>query len=367
MTQIWFTEPSIEDSTYANRLESPFDWLQRSTIQRAQECRLFLNYNLNKLPQEIASIFFQRLRTNWEDNFFELIVARTLQEQGAEISYEQPTESQKHPDFLARFPDGDVIVEAVAPKYNESEWKAVTEYQPLLGILEQLVPDGWSLWVPELPNLGPAASRKVFKKAATAMLSKLPGLDKGSDEQIEIEFEERLDAGTIHFYARRDLKGNQRKISIEPDFSMMDNSEGRIRRAVHRKRSQVRDSDHPVILAIRAGSATDAEQFDIALFGRTYATLNSLRVQTETGFSPSGEFAAKREGPPTFAGVLAFFEVGFREFPSPMLYEHPRFEGQWPKPIQDLHRRAYDSGQNRIVDNPCSVTLDLRDLKFVQS
>ena len=128
MTQIWFTEPSIEDSTYANRLESPFDWLQRSTIQRAQECRLFLNYNLNKLPQEIASIFFQRLRTNWEDNFFELIVARTLQEQGAEISYEQPTESQKHPDFLARFPDGDVIVEAVAPKYNESEWKAVTEY-----------------------------------------------------------------------------------------------------------------------------------------------------------------------------------------------------------------------------------------------
>ena len=82
------------------------------------------------------------------------------------------------------------------------------------------------------------------------MLSKLPRLDTGSDEQIE--FVEHLDAGTISFYARRDLKGNQRKISIEPAFSMMDNSEGRIRYAVARKRSQVRDSDHPVILAIRS-------------------------------------------------------------------------------------------------------------------
>ncbi len=329
------------------------------------ECRLFLNYNLNKLPQEVASIFFQRLRTNWEDNFFELIVARTLQEQGAEISYEPPTERQRHPDFLARFPEGDVIVEAVAPKYNESEWKAVTEYQPLLGIMEQLVPHGWTLWVLELPNLGPSASKMAFKKAVTAMLSKLPRLDTGSDEQIE--FVEHLDAGTISFYAWRDLKGNQRKISIEPAFSMMDNSEGRIRYAVARKRSQARDSDHPVILAIQAGSTTDAEQFDIALFGRTFATLNRLRVQTETGFSPSGVFAAKRDGPPTFAGVLAFFNVGFREFPPPMLYEHPRFGGQLPKPIFDLHRRRYDPVQSQIIDVPSAETLDLSDLKFVQS
>lgn len=41
-----------------------------------------------------------------------------------------------------------------------------------------------------------------------------------------------------------------------------------------------------------------------------------------------------------FAGVLAFVRVGFRAFPDPVLYLHPRFDGVLPELLMALEGRS---------------------------
>ena len=76
----WLPEPSAPDDTYAGRDEHALDWLARSTIARAKACRRFLNEHLSKLPAGTQRKMLHDLRYQWHSTFFELIVARLLQE-----------------------------------------------------------------------------------------------------------------------------------------------------------------------------------------------------------------------------------------------------------------------------------------------
>ena len=169
--QEWFPAPAYTDDTYARRGESTTLWLQRSTVARAVACRRFLNENLSVLPRAHQSVLYQALHDRWHSAFFELIVARTLQVLGADIEVEPHSNASTRIDFLARFPDRTVSVQAVAPVINASTGEEAKRRNPLLDVIDSLAPPGWTILVMELPDLGPSDSKKRFKEAVNDLLN----------------------------------------------------------------------------------------------------------------------------------------------------------------------------------------------------
>jgi hypothetical protein len=140
----WFPEPTERDDTYADRLESPPSWLARSTVNRAKEYRSFLNRNLMSLPEQCQEGISQRLMTeaHHRSAFFELVVARTLQALGGAIAYCEPENSVDGTkvDFIVRFPDHEVGVEATSPLFDREMGGTAKDYAPLIGVIEEKVP-----------------------------------------------------------------------------------------------------------------------------------------------------------------------------------------------------------------------------------
>ncbi len=360
-TRIWFPEPCYIDITYARRQEHTLDWLARATNLRARECRRFLNESISALPSEYQETLFNALRERWNSAFFELIVARFLQELGASISIETASSTGKRPDFVAEFSDQKIIVEAIAPIINSVAGDIAKNRTPLLDFIEANIPEGWSIGVCDLPNIGPADSSQDFKSIVRQMLA----IDPPSANSPDLDLVEKLPIGTIHLRLLPTYK--QGGIAWDPPISVIDNTEHRIRHAVKRKRKQVRSSSAPVLLAIGAsGISSDFQDFDIALFGRTCGSYNEQRELIHIGFIPSGAFNNKAEGPPTYAGVLAFTEIGFLPCPAPVIYRHPRFPGQFPQSILQLEQRIYDARNGKIQVQPSTI-IDLpHKLRFVQ-
>ncbi len=125
----WFPRPEKPDATYRRGGEGTVSWLRRSTLPVADECREFLNRNLSVLPEGCREGIFKHLRheQHYRDGFFELVVARTLQELGADIECEpeNPRDGTKV-DFVATFSDGTIFVEAVSPVMDR-ELEAISD------------------------------------------------------------------------------------------------------------------------------------------------------------------------------------------------------------------------------------------------
>lgn len=362
-SSIWLPEPNIPDESYANRDEHTLDWLARCTNQKARECRRFLNENLYKLPKNVQNYIRREAYHRWKSIFFELIVSRILQELGATIELEQPNSEGRRPDFTARFPDETIIVEAVSPVFNSKAGETVKNRNPLSRILESNIPQGWRVAVRKLPNIGPNDSKKEFKRTVKHMLSISPPSEGAEDRELSAE----ISTGVIHLHLQPgELKS--RRLMWEAPIGVFDNSEERIRYAVKRKRSQVRSSLKPVLLAIEAsGISTDFEDFDKALFGHTYGSYNIRRQLEERKFKPDGAFNIRNNKPPTYAGALAFLYVGFLGGPAPLLFNHPRFMGNLPKSILCLEQRRYDKTSNEIQVVSAKVNDLMQRLKFVQT
>lgn len=125
-------------------------------------------------------------------------------------------------------------------------------------------------------------------------------------------------------------------------MTTIDKTESRIARAVAHKCSQVRDSNAPVLLAINAsGIVSKLESFDCALFGHGVQVIDRFGQTTGHRFELDGAFTRFRNPtkPPTYAGVLAFVQVGLLRVPDPVLYLHPSFSGDLPDSVFDLERR----------------------------
>ena len=165
---VWLSEPTLADSTPARRDESTLGWLARSTHLRAQAAREFLRFNLAQLPASWRARLCCELETRWDSAMFELVVARTLQALGAELEVEQPTASGSRPDFLARFATGTAIVEATTPKFRQLDTATLRRNVPLEKIIEELAPPGWTIAVEELPDIGPADSKREFRSGRWA-------------------------------------------------------------------------------------------------------------------------------------------------------------------------------------------------------
>jgi hypothetical protein len=260
---IWLPEPDTPDESYADRNEHTLDWLARCTNRKASECRLFLNENLSMLSTNVQISIRTAAYHRWRSAFFELIVARILQELGATIELEQTNSKGRRPDFTAKFPDETIIVEAVSPVFNAEAGDTIKNRNPLFKIIQSNIPQGWRVGVWELPKIGPSDSRKEFERTVKQMLSILPPVEGSGD--IELFAEMSTGVIRLHLWAG---KMKSRRLMWEAPITAFDNSEQRIRFAVKRKRSQVRSSNKPVLLAIEAsGISSDSEDFDKALFG----------------------------------------------------------------------------------------------------
>jgi hypothetical protein len=90
IVETWFPRPEKPDPTYAEPGEGTVSWLRRSTLPLAGDCREFLNRNLAVLPEGCRQGIFNHLsyEQHHRTGFFELVVARALQELGADIECE---------------------------------------------------------------------------------------------------------------------------------------------------------------------------------------------------------------------------------------------------------------------------------------
>jgi hypothetical protein len=344
---IWLPEPPTVDATPAVRGEHTLDWLARSTNPKAVACRRFLNDNFRALREDHRSNFQQALRVRWRTGIFELIVARTLQVMGATIDIETATESGRSPDFRATFEDGVIIVEATAPVIDGAVGNVMKARSPLIEYIESVAPGGWVANVLSLPSIGPSASQKEFKRAVKEMLASFSPRGDAEPQHLSRD----LPSGTIEMWLHP--KPDARGVGIEPPISVIGNTEPRIRRAIDRKRSQVRGADVPVVLAINASGITSSpEDFDHALFGRSTLVLDEHRQVAGTKFLADGEFAKARAGAPTYAAVLAFDNVELWGIPDPILYRHPRFFGRLPQTLRDLEQRSLDAKGTGIEVSP---------------
>jgi len=301
------------------------------------------------------------LRDRWHTAFFELIVARTLQLLGADLQYEPAQSGHRRPVFLAKFPDASIVVEATSPVINTEMGQQAAMRQWMLDFLMTHAPVGWHtniLSLPETPPTAPRARKALFREAAARLLATdLPA------DQPEIRLSAKVPDGDIEILLLRRVKNPAgRGLGFQPVLSGWDNTSDRVARAVQRKRSQVRASSHPALLAIQ-GSAigSDLEDFDIALFGRTIDYRGFTRETLGTGFDRSGAFFSGGDTDsrklPIIAAVLAFLEVGFRPFPLPSLYLHPRFTGPLPLNLLQLPTRSFDSDRGIVATPPSDLNL----------
>src|SRR5215218_382798 len=341
----WFPEPSGADDTYANRGELLTDWLKRSTLPRAREVRRFLNENLAKIPQDHQLVLYRALHERWHSAFSELIVARTLQLLGGDIEAEPESEAGTRTDFRVRFADGEVGVEVVSPVFDPDAGEVMKRRSPLLEIIESLAPPGWRIMVGSLPDLGPSDSKRGFKAAVEGLLDTEPPEPAAGLKRVETRLPEgKLRLGILPQRAKG-VEG--RVIMSEPAVAAWNTSEEKIRKAIKKKRPQGRNVEIPSILAVYAnGISTTFEDFDHALYGRKVGVLGTetfpgVLAASENKFHVDGVFN-KGEGDPTWAAVLAFVNVYLGGGVDPVLYLHPRFQGDLPEPLTSIERRSLD-------------------------
>lgn len=344
MNNIWLPEPKNKDASWANTGEHTLDWLQRSTLPRAKQMRHFLNYNLSKLPHPMASELKKQLRIAWSPAFFELTIGRLLQITGNEFVYEQTMADGNKPDFLVHTSFGDVVIEATAPVINAKVGEFYKKKNPLIEIIREETPESWVVLINKLPEIGFSDSKKEFKKVLRSEFKKLPS-SYTKDELYKVE--ENLTQGRL----KLDIlykPGRINPIGIYPVTSYAENSKYRIERAIHKKRSQLKNVVHPVILAIQGSfTGTEYSDFDQVLYGNTYEQMNLMRQIVKRGFDANGLFIDGNLDP-TYQGILAIPRVGFTGISNPVLYLHQQASIKLKENFSCFDVKFYNEKENKI-------------------
>lgn len=364
----WFPRPEKPDHAYRFG-EGIVSWLKRSTLPFADDCRELLNRNLLALPQDCQKAISDHLHheQHHRDGFFELIVGRALQELGADIECEPDNlETNRRPDFVARFPERMIIVEAVSPVMDR-ELLAISDREaPMIKLVEENVPSGWVADIRALPNVGPDEPRRPLKAILRKKLHMPP--PNRNDEEVEIrETFEQGDLRIILFPRSRHGLSVDTKIAFSNTMFHWPKDKAVLRGAVKRKYAQLRNLGDPTLVALNMSSMTSGrEDLDQALFGITVSQRDHYGNEVGRYFQADGLFTGGRREEPTISGVLAFPEVGFSRCADPILWVHPRFEGDFPQALKALERRyAPDTGAEVSIEQAKRVDL-LKNLRFVQ-
>jgi hypothetical protein len=194
----WFPRPEKPDPTYARTGEETVSWIRRSTLPLADDCRDFLNRNLAALPEGCREGVFKHLRheQHHKDGFFELVVAHTLQGLGADIECEpvNPADGSRV-DFVARFPDVTVFVEAVSPVLDRELGAIYGREAPITKLIEDSVPPGWAADIRRPPSIGPDESRRHIK----AFLQREMDIPPPTNDDEEVGVTGSFEQGELRF------------------------------------------------------------------------------------------------------------------------------------------------------------------------
>jgi hypothetical protein len=342
----WLLEPMTVDNTWLNRGEKMVDWLERSTLLRAQAARQFLKKNMAQIPSEYRSHFIQGLRSRWDSAFLEFVLARTIQELGGEFALEQENSNGSCPDFLVNFGDHQVVIEVVSPRFDcIGDGERIND-DPLLKIINENAPQDWSIDIIQLPKIGPQDSKKDFKRAFLQARDNLPAEPEKKWHFIN----QPIRYGQLHLGFFPEKLGHEAII-----YSRMypfGDAKDIIRQAVKRKRKQVRAEALPVLLAIHgSGYGVTFNDFDCALYGNVYTIAGREDSVEKSQFKPKGLFLESgKEGKcPTYAGVLAFKRIDIMRKSDPVIYHHPRFTGELPMQLMNFEQRRFQHASQIII------------------
>jgi hypothetical protein len=368
--EAWFPKPEQPDPTIARTDEGTVSWLRRSTLPLANDCREFLNRNLSVLPEGCRDGIFKHLRheQHHKDGFFELVVARTLQELGADIACEPENPiDRSRVDYAATFPDGVVFVEAVSPVLDKELGAVLKRESPLTQLIKDRVPPGWAADVRELPNVGLDESKRHIKAFLQRVMNIPP--PTRDDEEVEIRgLFEQGDLRVILFPQSRHGLSADTKIAMYA-VGYWPNDQAVLRGAVKRKYRQLSNLDGTSLVALNMASTTASrEELDRALFGTSETQFDRYMNEVRRYRKNDGLFAGGA-GEPTISGVLAFPEVGFLPCDDPILWVHPRFEGALPRALNDLETRYAPSAPDadpEVIVRSAKKTDVLRNLGFVE-
>jgi len=339
--EAWFPRPEKPDPTYARSDEWTVSWLRRSTLPLADDCREFLNRNLSLLPDDCSDGIFNHLRhqQHHRDGFFELVVARTLQELGADIECEPENPiDRSRVDYAATFPEGVVFVEAVSPELDKELGAILERESPLTQLIKDNVPPGWAADVKELPNVGPDESRRQIKALLQRKMNISPPTRDDDEVEVRGSFEQG-DLRVILFPQSRHGLSADTKIAASNLIEYFPNDHAALLGALQRKYRQLRNLDGTCLVALNMFSTTASrDDLDRALFGTSVTQFDRHMNEVRQYRKSDGLFAGG-EGEPTILGVLAFPKVGFLRCDDPVLWVHPRFEGMFPQALNDLETR----------------------------
>jgi hypothetical protein len=369
--ETWFPRPEEPEPTYAQTGERTVSWLRRSTLPLADDCREFLNRNLSVLPEGCRDGIFKHLRheQHHKAGFFELVVARTLQELGADIECEPENPvDRSRVDYAATFPDGVVFVEAVSPVLDKELGTVLDREVPLTQLIKDSVPPGWAADVWELPNVGPDESKRHIR----AFLRREMDIPPPSNDYQEVEIRESFEQGDLRVIlfpqSRHGLHADT-KIATGNVVTYSPDDHAALRGAVQRKYRQLSNLDGTSLVALNMFSTTARrEDLDRALFGTSVTQFDRYWNEVRRYRKSDGLFGGGA-GEPTISGVLAFPEVGFLRCADPVLWVHPRFEGEFPQALNDLETRYAPSAPDadpEVIVRPAKEANLLRNLGFVE-
>lgn len=329
-------EPQQPDRSLGRPGESLAQFLGRSTLPASTTIRRFINGNIAGLPSSCAQPICRSIHSErFHEANLELIVGRTLQVLGAKrLRYELVQPTGRRPDFLATFDDGRVFVDATHPDWNSEVTREHRKDERLIAVIEEVIPAGWCYIVHQLPDVGLADSTKPFRAAIEAAFAPLPPLIAGTQVVASADM-------SLHFHLELIARPSRGRAWLAgPARAVWDSAETRIRDAVRKKRRQLRSLAHPVIVAIGGALGAGLDDYEIALFGRSFERLNESRVVVERGFDRTGLFASASTKPSTLAGVLVYVGMDLTTGRDPVLFLHPRFRGKLPQAVLRLQVRT---------------------------
>lgn len=353
-SELCFPEPDAHHLGRVRHAADRMDWLRQSGHGRAVALRRFLNANMQALGAAAAASLCPRFARAWDKTaYFELVVGRFLQLAGASVEYEPAIIGvEERVDYAATFGATVAFVEATSPAFNQDAADRVRHREPLLDILVEETPDGWRVDVVDLPEQGPDDNLHDFRRAVRALFG-----DLGRRPAVEgtTEISSRLPNGRIVLRARRGGDSTAYPLGSWPGAAFRDDTHRKLQLAVRRKRRQARAyAPHgPVLLALdsEATWGTSISDFDAALFGSP----------SPTSFLANGALATQQHA--EFAGVLAFVDLGFTSSSDPVIYLHPRFQGDLPPELMVLEFR--ELGPDGIRATPATGNPILARLPFI--
>lgn len=321
-----FENKNREDQDPKKRIESDFEYLNRSGRIEAQRVREFLNEWIGKFPENDATDLISRIKSKdkrlSESAIFEIVLFAIMYRLGCHIEVHPKLKngSEKRPDFLIRMQSGEEFyIEAVlASEFSEAEKAAKRRKNVLLEAIEQLDSPNFFIGIKTRGNPDTPPRGKVLRKDLDRWLK---GLDPDQvTNDIEAQGDDRIpkfnwehDGWQVEFEAipikpERRGKG-QRVIGVQFYGVRWANEWKPIRDAVRSKGGRYGEIEKPLIVAVNVDSGF-LDQIDEmqALFGQEEYVINGTtsdlrRAPNGAWYGPNGPQYTRVSGVWIFGGL----------------------------------------------------------------